>query len=86
MYKECKWVHQTIIRNFVFFYTVSHLSDDVDDLLNLINGSLSAAGWLIAMSVGIIIAEIIFTVIAIINIQSTTKLIFGIIVSSALAI
>ena len=58
------------------------LTDDQKALLNLINGSLGAAGWLIVMSVGIVIAEIIFTVISIVNIQPTVKLIFGIIVSS----
>ena len=64
--------------------TGDRLSDDEEDLLNLINGSVGAAGWLIVMSVGIIIAEIIFTVVAIVlvNIQPTVKLVLGIIVSS----
>ena len=67
------------------FLTGDRLSDDEEDLLNLLNGSLVAAGWLIVMSVGIIIAEITFTVIAaivLVNIQPTVELIFGIIVSS----
>ena len=62
------------------------LTDDAEDLLNLINRSLRAAGWLILMSVGIVIAVIIFTVIAIVNIQPTVKLIFGIIVSPDLVL
>ena len=62
------------------------LPKDAEDLLNLINGSLGAAGWLIVMSVGIVIAEIIFTVISIVNIQPTVKLIFGIIVSPDLVL
>ena len=60
------------------------MTDNQQDLLNLINGSVGAAGWLIVMTVGILIAEIIAIVIAIVNIQPTVKLIFGIIVSSDL--
>ena len=65
--------------------TGDKLSDDAEDLLNLINGSLGAAGWLIVMTVGIVIAEIVFIVLSLVlvNIQPTVKLIFGIIVSFA---
>ena len=68
----------------LFSLAVGTLPDNVEELLALINGSLGAAGWLIVMTTGVVIVEIIVIVIVVINVQGTVKLIFGIIVSSAL--
>ena len=60
---------------------VGTLPDTFKKLLALINGSLGAAGWLIEMTIGVVMAEIIVIVLAMINVQGTVKLVFGIIVS-----
>ena len=70
---------------FVALYlTVGTLTDDFALLLALINGSLGAAGWLIVMTIGVVIVEIIAIVLVLINVQGTAKLVLGILVSSAL--
>ena len=50
------------------------------ELQDLINRSLGAAGWLIVMGVGVLVAEIVATILAIANVQ-TMKLAIQIIVS-----
>ena len=50
------------------------------ELYNLINQSLGAASWLIVVCVGVLIAEIVITILEIANVQ-TMKLIIQIIVS-----
>ena len=57
------------------------LPDEVVDLQNLILLTFAAAGWLIALGVGIVIVEIITIVLVIVNLQDTVKLVFGILVS-----
>ena len=70
-----------------YFHVHTFLSADIEyyidgptaHLLDLINDSLGIAGWLILLSVIIVIADIAFVVI---NIKSTSNLIFGVTVSS----
>lgn len=57
------------------------LPSSLQDLQKLITGTLAAAGWLILMTIGIVIAEIIAIVLVILNLQSTVNLVFSIIVS-----
>ena len=73
------------ILNATMFYIldkVANLPPEYKELLNLTNGSLGAAGWTIVMTIGIVVTEIIAIVLGLVNVQSTMKLIFGIIVSS----
>ena len=55
--------------------------DDIVELQGLIFGSLSAAGWLILMAGGILIAEIITIILVMYGLKSTGKFIFTVIVS-----
>ena len=59
------------------------LSSAEKDLQDLINQSLGAGGWLIALSVGVLIGETVAIVLAIINFQPL-KLVRQIIVSGIL--
>ena len=51
-----------------------------EELQDLTNRSLGAAGWLIVVGVGVLVAEIVATILAIANVQ-TMKLAIQIIVS-----
>ena len=51
---------------------------ELQDLIILTQG---AAGWIIFMGIGLVIAEIIGLVLVILNLQSTVKLVFGVLVS-----
>lgn len=55
--------------------------DDIVDLQSLIFGSLSAAGWLMFMAGGILIAEGIAIILVIYGLQSTWKMVFTVMVS-----
>ena len=54
----------------------------IADLLDLINDSLGIAGWLILLSVIVVIGDIAFVVM---NIKSTLNPIFGVTVSSPIS-
>ena len=54
-----------------------------EELQDLINRSLAAAGWLTALSVGVLIAEAVIIVLAVINVQPR-KLVRQILVSAEL--
>ena len=78
----------TIIRHLyvrMTFYpkgpTLSGMTDDIVALQALILATQGSAGWLIAMSIGILIAEVIAIVLVIIDLQPNGKLIAGILVN-----
>ena len=70
---------------FFQFITVHNNSDQLSDegreLRALILTTQAAAGWLIAMSIGVVVAEVIAIVLVIVNLQGTQKLVVGILVS-----
>ena len=77
----------TIIRHLyvrMTFYPkgpTASVTDDFVALQGLILLTQGSAGWLIAMSIGILIAEVIAIVLVIIDLQPNGKLIVGILVN-----
>ena len=61
-------------------HTDDQLTDDGVDLKALVLASQAEAGWIIVMSGVIIVAEIISTILVIVNLQGTARLVTGILV------
>ena len=64
----------------VVFIEPDLLSDEVQDVRNLFLLSQAAAGWLIALNIGIVIAEIIAIILVIVNLEGTGKIVIAVLV------